>query len=194
MRHHHSRRGPRHRVQPQEDVGFAQRHHPEHPGGTIFRAPIVISNIPRLVPGWTKPIIIGRHAFGDQYRATNFKVDRPGTVTLTFTPRTAASPWCTRWCASRGRRVVMGMCNQEVHHRLRAVVVQLRLQQNYPVYPVDQEHHPQAYDGLFKDEFQRIFDEEYKDEFDKRGLTYEHRLIDDMVVPRLKRGGRLCLA
>ena len=70
-------------------------------GGTIFRAPIVISNVPRLVPGWTKPIIIGRHAFGDQYRATNFKVDRPGTVTLTFTPRTAASRWFTRWCGSR---------------------------------------------------------------------------------------------
>lgn len=81
-------------------MAVAQRHHPNILGGTIFRAPIVISNVPRLVPGWTKPIIIGRHAFGDQYRATNFKVDRPGTVTPTSPRMTAASRWCTRWCTS----------------------------------------------------------------------------------------------
>jgi len=157
-------------------------------GGTIFRAPIVISNIPRLVPGWTKPIIIGRHAFGDQYRATNFKVDRPGTVTLTFTPEDGSEPMVhevVRIPEDGG--VVMGMYNfkKSIQDFARSSF-SYGLQQNYPVYLSTKNTILKAYDGMFKDEFQRIFDEEFKAEFDKRGLTYEHRLIDDMVASCLK--------
>ena len=157
-------------------------------GGTIFRAPIVISNVPRLVPGWTKPIIIGRHAFGDQYRATNFKVDRPGTVTLTFTPEDGSEPMVhevVRIPEDGG--VVMGMYNfkksiQDFAHS----TFSYALEQNYPVYLSTKNTILKAYDGMFKDEFQRIFEESYQAEFDSRGLTYEHRLIDDMVASCLK--------
>jgi len=157
-------------------------------GGTIFRAPIVISNVPRLVPGWTKPIIIGRHAFGDQYRATNFKVDRPGTVTLTFTPEDGSEPMVhevVRIPEDGG--VVMGMYNfkksiQDFAHS----TFSYALQQNYPVYLSTKNTILKAYDGMFKDEFQRIFEKDYKAEFDSRGLSYEHRLIDDMVASCLK--------
>ena len=157
-------------------------------GGTIFRAPIVISNVPRLVPGWTKPIIIGRHAFGDQYRATNFKVDRPGTVTLTFTPEDGSEPMVhevVRIPEDGG--VVMGMYNfrKSIQDFARATF-NYALQQNYPVYLSTKNTILKAYDGMFKDEFQRIFDEEYKEQFDAKGLTYEHRLIDDMVASCLK--------
>ena len=157
-------------------------------GGTIFRAPIVISNIPRLVPGWTKPIIIGRHAFGDQYRATNFKVDRAGTVMLTFTPEDGSEPIVhevVRIPEDGG--VVMGMYNfkKSIQDFARSTF-SYALQQNYPVYLSTKNTILKAYDGMFKDEFQRIFDEDYKEEFDKRGLTYEHRLIDDMVASCLK--------
>ena len=157
-------------------------------GGTIFRAPIVISNVHRLVPGWTKPIIIGRHAFGDQYRATNFKVDRPGTVTLTFTPEDGSEPMVhevVRIPEDGG--VVMGMYNfkksiQDFAHS----TFSYALEQNYPVYLSTKNTILKAYDGMFKDEFQRIFEESYQAEFDSRGLTYEHRLIDDMVASCLK--------
>ena len=157
-------------------------------GGTIFRAPIVISNIPRLVPGWTKPIIIGRHAFGDQYRATNFKVDRAGTVMLTFTPEDGSEPIVhevVRIPEDGG--VVMGMYNfkKSIQDFARSTF-SYALQQNYPVYLSTKNTILKAYDGMFKDEFERIFDEDYKEEFDKRGLTYEHRLIDDMVASCLK--------
>ena len=157
-------------------------------GGTIFRAPIVISNIPRLVPGWTKPIIIGRHAFGDQYRATNFKVDRAGTVMLTFTPEDGSEPIVhevVRIPEDGG--VVMGMYNfkKSIQDFARSTF-SYALQQNYPVYLSTKNTILKAYDGMFKDEFQRIFDEDYKEDFDKRGLTYEHRLIDDMVASCLK--------
>jgi isocitrate dehydrogenase len=157
-------------------------------GGTIFRAPIVISNVPRLVPGWTKPIIIGRHAFGDQYRATNFKVDRPGTVTLTFTPEDGSEPMVhevVRIPEDGG--VVMGMYNfkKSIQDFARSTF-SYALEQNYPVYLSTKNTILKAYDGMFKDEFQRIFEEDYQAEFDSRGLTYEHRLIDDMVASCLK--------
>jgi isocitrate dehydrogenase len=157
-------------------------------GGTIFRAPIVISNVPRLVPGWTTPIIIGRHAFGDQYRATNFKVDRPGTVTLTFTPEDGSEPMVhevVRIPEDGG--VVMGMYNfkKSIQDFARSTF-SYALEQNYPVYLSTKNTILKAYDGMFKDEFQRIFEEDYKAEFDSRGLTYEHRLIDDMVASCLK--------
>ena len=157
-------------------------------GGTIFRAPIVISNVPRLVPGWTKPIIIGRHAFGDQYRAFNTKVDRAGTFTVTFTPDDGSEPIVHDVVEiPEDGGVIMGMYNfkKSIQDFARSSF-NYGLQQNYPVYLSTKNTILKGYDGMFKDEFQRIFDEEYADEFDKRGLSYEHRLIDDMVAACLK--------
>jgi isocitrate dehydrogenase len=157
-------------------------------GGTIFRAPIVIKNVPRLVPGWTKPIIIGRHAFGDQYRADNFKVDRPGTFTVTFTPDDGSEPIVHDVVQiPEGGGVMMGMYNfkKSIQDFARSSF-NYALQQKYPVYLSTKNTILKGYDGMFKDEFQRIFDEEYKEQFDAEGLTYEHRLIDDMVASCLK--------
>jgi isocitrate dehydrogenase len=157
-------------------------------GGTIFREPIIISNVPRLVPGWTKPIVIGRHAFGDQYRATNFKVDRPGTVSLTFTPEDGGEPIVHELVRiPEDGGVVMGMYNfrESIRDFARASFA-YGLQENYPVYLSTKNTILKAYDGMFKDEFQRIYDEEFKDKFEAAGLTYEHRLIDDMVAACLK--------
>ncbi|WP_305092278.1 NADP-dependent isocitrate dehydrogenase [Prescottella sp. R16] len=157
-------------------------------GGTIFRAPILISNVPRLVPGWTKPVIVGRHAFGDQYRATDFKVHQAGTVTLTFTPEDGSEPIqheVVKMPEDGG--VVMGMYNfkKSIQDFARASL-SYGLQQNYPVYLSTKNTILKAYDGMFKDEFQRIYEDEFKAEFDAAGLTYEHRLIDDMVASSLK--------
>jgi isocitrate dehydrogenase len=157
-------------------------------GGTIFRAPIVIKNVPRLVPGWTKPIIIGRHAFGDQYRADNFKVDRPGTFTVTFTPDDGSEPIVHDVVKiPEGGGVVMGMYNfkKSIQDFARSSF-NYGLQQNYPVYLSTKNTILKGYDGMFKDEFERIFNEEYSEQFDAKGLTYEHRLIDDMVASCLK--------
>ncbi|MFG1930395.1 NADP-dependent isocitrate dehydrogenase [Mycobacterium sp. NPDC048908] len=157
-------------------------------GGTIFRAPIVIKNVPRLVPGWTKPIVIGRHAFGDQYRADNFKVDKPGTFTVSFTPDDGSEPIVHDVVhIPEGGGVMMGMYNfrKSIQDFARSSF-NYALQQKYPVYLSTKNTILKGYDGLFKDEFARIFDEEYKDQFDARGLTYEHRLIDDMVASCLK--------
>jgi isocitrate dehydrogenase len=157
-------------------------------GGTIFRAPIVIKNVPRLVPGWTKPIIIGRHAFGDQYRADNFKVDKPGTFTVMFTPDDGSEPIVHDVIEiPEGGGVMMGMYNfkKSIQDFARSTF-NYGLQQKYPVYLSTKNTILKAYDGMFKDEFQRIFDEEYKEQYDAHGLTYEHRLIDDMVASCLK--------
>jgi isocitrate dehydrogenase len=157
-------------------------------GGTIFRAPIVIENVPRLVPGWTKPIIIGRHAFGDQYRAFNTKVGKPGTFTVTFTPDDGSEPMVHDVVhIPEGGGVIMGMYNfkKSIQDFARSSF-KYGLQQNYPVYLSTKNTILKGYDGMFKDEFQRIFDEEFKAEFDALGLTYEHRLIDDMVASCLK--------
>jgi isocitrate dehydrogenase len=157
-------------------------------GGTIFRAPIVIKNVPRLVPGWTKPIIIGRHAFGDQYRADNFKVDRPGTFAVTFTPDDGSGPIVHDVVQiPEGGGVIMGMYNfkKSIQDFARSSF-NYALQQKYPVYLSTKNTILKGYDGMFKDEFQRIFDGEYKERFDAEGLTYEHRLIDDMVASCLK--------
>src|ERR1700752_4044219 len=157
-------------------------------GGTIFRAPIVINNVPRLVPGWTKPIIIGRHAFGDQYRADNFKVDRPGMFTITFTPEDGSEPIVHDVVRiPEGGGVVMGMYNfkKSIQDFARSSF-NYGLQQHYPVYLSTKNTILKGYDGMFKDEFERIFNEEYKEQFDALGLTYEHRLIDDMVASCLK--------
>jgi isocitrate dehydrogenase len=157
-------------------------------GGTIFRAPIVIKNVPRLVPGWTKPIIIGRHAFGDQYRAFNTKVDKPGTFTVTFTPDDGTEPMVHDVVQlPEGGGVIMGMYNfkSSIQDFARSSF-KYGLQQNYPVYLSTKNTILKGYDGMFKDEFQRIFDEEFSEEFESKGLTYEHRLIDDMVASCLK--------
>ncbi|MFF2088831.1 NADP-dependent isocitrate dehydrogenase [Nocardia sp. NPDC058176] len=157
-------------------------------GGTIFRAPIIISNVPRLVPGWTKPIIIGRHAFGDQYRATDFKVYEAGTVTLTFTPEDGSEPIVHEVVKMpEDGGVVMGMYNfkKSIVDFARASF-NYGLQQNYPVYLSTKNTILKAYDGMFKDTFQEVFDAEFKAEFDAAGLTYEHRLIDDMVASSMK--------
>ena len=157
-------------------------------GGTIFRAPIIMSNVPRLVPGWKKPIVIGRHAFGDQYRATDFKVPGAGTVTLTFTPDDGSEPIqheVVRLPEDGG--VVMGMYNftKSIEDFARASF-NYGLSMHYPVYLSTKNTILKAYDGQFKDIFQRIYDEEFKADFEAAGLHYEHRLIDDMVSSSLK--------
>jgi isocitrate dehydrogenase len=157
-------------------------------GGVIFREPIVISNIPRLVPGWTKPIIIGRHAFGDQYRATDVKIPSGGTVTLTFTPDDGSKPMeleVVKMPEDGG--VVMGMYNfnKSIADFARASF-EYGLQRGYPVYLSTKNTILKAYDGQFKDVFAEVFENEYAGRFQAAGITYEHRLIDDMVAASLK--------
>lgn len=157
-------------------------------GGVVFREPIIISNIPRLVPGWNKPIIIGRHAFGDQYRATNFKVPGAGTLTLTFTPSDGSAEIkqaVVTYPEDGG--VAMGMYNfnDSIRDFARAVFA-YGIQRNYPVYLSTKNTILKAYDGQFKDLFQEVFDAEFKDQFDAAALSYEHRLIDDMVASAMK--------
>ena len=157
-------------------------------GGVIFREPIIISNIPRLVPGWTKPIIIGRHAHGDQYKAQNFKVPGKGKVTITYTPADGGEPTELE-VAEFGEDggVAMGMYNfnDSIADFARASF-SYGLMRDYPVYLSTKNTILKAYDGQFKDTFERIFDTEFKAQFDELGLTYEHRLIDDMVASALK--------
>jgi isocitrate dehydrogenase len=157
-------------------------------GGVVFREPIIISNVPRLVPGWTKPIIIGRHAHGDQYKATNFKVPGAGKLTITFQPEDGSEPIehvVTEFPAEGG--VAMGMYNynKSIEDFARASF-SYGLQRGYPVYMSTKNTILKAYDGQFKDIFQRVFEEEFKADFDAKGLTYEHRLIDDMVAAAMK--------
>ena len=157
-------------------------------GGVIFREPIVISNIPRLVPGWTKPIVVGRHAFGDQYRATDFKVPGPGTVTLTFTPEDGSAPMEFEVVKMpEGGGVAMGMYNfnDSIRDFARASM-SYGLQRGYPVYLSTKNTLLKAYDGAFKDIFAEVYQNEFRARFDEAGLTYEHRLIDDMVAAALK--------
>ncbi|ACU95580.1 MAG: NADP-dependent isocitrate dehydrogenase [Saccharomonospora viridis] len=157
-------------------------------GGVVFREPIIISNIPRLVPGWTKPIIIGRHAHGDQYKASDFKVPGPGTVTITYTPDDGSEPIEMEVAKfPEGGGVAMGMYNfrKSIEDFARASF-NYGLDRGYPVYMSTKNTILKAYDGMFKDVFQEIYDNEFKDKFEARGLTYEHRLIDDMVAASLK--------
>jgi isocitrate dehydrogenase len=158
-------------------------------GGVIFREPIIISNIPRLVPGWTKPIIIGRHAHGDQYKATDFKVPGAGTVTMTFTPDDGSGEPMQFEVAHYGADggVAMGMFNYNDSIRdFARASFRYGLTRNYPVYMSTKNTILKAYDGQFKDLFQEVFDAEFADDFKSAGLTYEHRLIDDMVAAALK--------
>jgi isocitrate dehydrogenase len=155
--------------------------------GVVFREPIIIRNVPRLVPNWTKPIVIGRHAHGDQYRATDWKVPGPGTVTLTYVPDDGGKPVEMEIAKFKGPGVTMGMYNfdDSIRNFARASF-NYGLQRKYPVYLSTKNTILKAYDGQFKDLFQEVFDAEFKAEFDKHGLTYEHRLIDDMVACALR--------
>jgi isocitrate dehydrogenase len=156
-------------------------------GGVIFREPIVISNIPRLVPGWTKPIVIGRHAHGDQYRATDVKIPGPGTVTLTYTPSDGGAPMELKVADFPGGGVAMGMYNFDDSIRdFARASLRYGLDRGMPVYLSTKNTILKAYDGRFKDIFAEVFETEFKSDFEAAGLTYEHRLIDDMVAAALK--------
>ncbi|MCU1408380.1 MAG: isocitrate dehydrogenase [Microbacteriaceae bacterium] len=156
-------------------------------GGVVFREPIICKNVPRLVPGWTKPIIIGRHAFGDQYRATDFRFEGEGTLTMTFTPKDGGEPQSFEVFQSPGSGVAMGMYNLDDSIREFArASLNYGLDRNYPVYLSTKNTILKAYDGRFKDLFQEVFDAEFKGKFEEAGLTYEHRLIDDMVASAMK--------
>src|SRR3712207_1876092 len=156
-------------------------------GGVIFREPIVISNIPRLVPGWTKPIIIGRHAFGDQYRAEDTKIPGEGKLRLVFEPSNGGDPIDIDIFDFPGPGIAMGMYNLDESIRdFARASFRYGLDRKVPVYMSTKNTILKVYDGRFKDLFQEIFDDEFKSEFDSAGLTYEHRLIDDMVAAALK--------
>jgi isocitrate dehydrogenase len=161
-------------------------------GGVIFREPIVISNIPRLVPGWTKPIVIGRHAFGDQYRATDTLIpEGGGTLRLSFQPNSSSEGPIELevydFPAEEGGGIAMAMYNRDDSIRdFARASFRYGLDRNYPVYMSTKNTILKTYDGRFKDLFQEVFDNEFKDQFESKGLTYEHRLIDDMVAAALK--------
>ncbi|WP_326551456.1 NADP-dependent isocitrate dehydrogenase [Micromonospora sp. NBC_01813] len=156
-------------------------------GGVVFREPIIMSNVPRLVPGWTKPIIIGRHAHGDQYKASDFVVPGPGTVTITYTPADGSAPVEIEVANFAGGGVAMGMYNfdESIRDFARASL-RYGLDRGYPVYLSTKNTILKAYDGRFKDIFAEVFEAEFAAEFAAAGITYEHRLIDDMVAAALK--------
>ncbi len=156
-------------------------------GGVIFREPIIISNIPRLVPGWTKPIVVGRHAFGDQYKATDFKVPSAGSLTMTFTPTDGSEPMEFNVFDFPGAGVAMGMYNLDESIRdFARASMRYGLNRNYPVYLSTKNTILKAYDGQFKDIFADVYEKEFKGEFEAAGIEYEHRLIDDMVAAAMK--------
>ena len=164
-------------------------------GGTVFRQPIICKNVPRLVPGWTDPIVIGRHAFGDQYRATDMIVDRPGKLTMTFTPEDGSAPITHDIFTFPDAGVAMGMYNLDESIRgFARACMNYGLDLGWPVYLSTKNTIMKVYDGRFKDIFQEVFDSEYKDKFDAAGITYEHRLIDDMVACAMKWNGKFVWA
>jgi isocitrate dehydrogenase len=159
-------------------------------GGVIFREPIVMKNVPRLVPGWTQPIVVGRHAYGDQYKATNFRVPGKGKLTMTFTPSDGGAPTTYDVFDFPGAGVAMGMYNLDESIRdFARASFNYGLNRKWPVYLSTKNTILKAYDGRFKDIFQEVFDAEFKDKFAAFKGTYEHRLIDDMVAASLKWSG-----
>jgi isocitrate dehydrogenase len=156
-------------------------------GGVIFREPIVISNIPRLVPGWTKPIVIGRHAFGDQYRATDLVVPGEGKLMLSFTPKDGSEPIELDVYDFPGGGIAMAMYNLDDSIRdFARASMRYGLERGYPVYLSTKNTILKRYDGRFKDLFAEVYEDEFKADFAAAGITYEHRLIDDMVAACLK--------
>ncbi|KAA0970771.1 NADP-dependent isocitrate dehydrogenase [Aureimonas fodinaquatilis] len=158
-------------------------------GGVIFREPIIMQNVPRLVPGWTQPIVVGRHAFGDQYRATDFKFPGKGTLSIKFVGEDGQTIEHEVYQApSAGVAMAMYNLDDSIRDFARASL-NYGLQRNFPVYLSTKNTILKVYDGRFKDIFQEVYDNEFKAEFEKRKLTYEHRLIDDMVASALKWSG-----
>ena len=156
-------------------------------GGVIFREPIIIKNVPRLIPHWTKPIVIGRHAFGDQYRATDFKVPGPGKLTVTFTPTDGSKPMEFNVFDFQSSGVAMAMYNLDDSIRdFARASFNYGLIRKYPVFLSTKNTILKAYDGRFKDIFAEVFEKEFKSEFAKNNLEYDHRLIDDMVATSLR--------
>ncbi|MEC7495433.1 MAG: NADP-dependent isocitrate dehydrogenase [Pseudomonadota bacterium] len=159
-------------------------------GGTVFRQPIICQNVPRLVPGWTRPIVIGRHAFGDQYRATDFVVPGAGKLTMTFTPADGGEPVTREVFDFPDGGVAMSMYNLDESIRgFARACMNYGLDLGWPVYLSTKNTIMKAYDGRFKDLFEEVFDAEFADKFRDAGITYEHRLIDDMVACALKWDG-----
>ena len=164
-------------------------------GGTVFREPIIMQNVPRLVPGWTAPIVIGRHAFGDQYRATDFKVSGPGKLTVKFEPADGSAPIEHEVFDFPDGGVALAMYNLDESIRgFARACLNYGLNRNWPVYLSTKNTILKAYDGRFKDLFQEVFDAEFKTKFDAAGIEYEHRLIDDMVAAALKWHGEFVWA
>ena len=158
--------------------------------GTVFREPIIIKNIPRLVPGWTSPIIIGRHAFGDQYRATDAVVKEEGTFKMGFYPKNGGKP--TEWevYQFKGPGIIQGMYNtDESIDAFAHASFQYALNRNYPLYLSTKNTILKRYDGRFKDIFEEIYQKTYRKDFEAKKLWYEHRLIDDMVAYAIKSNG-----
>jgi len=159
-------------------------------GGTVFRQPIICKNVPRLVPGWTQPIVIGRHAFGDQYRATDFVVPGKGKLTITFQPEGGGAPITREVFDFPGSGVAMAMYNLDDSIRgFARACLNYGLDLGWPVYLSTKNTILKAYDGRFKDLFEEIFEAEFKDKFKAKGIIYEHRLIDDMVAAAMKWSG-----
>jgi isocitrate dehydrogenase len=156
-------------------------------GGVIFREPIIMRNVPRLVPGWTKPIVVGRHAFGDQYRATDTRIPGPGKLTLCFQPADGSEPMELEVYDFPSSGVALSMYNLDDSIRdFARASLRYGLDRHYPVYLSTKNTILKAYDGRFKDLFAEVFEAEFKADFDAAGITYEHRLIDDMVAASLK--------
>ncbi|GAA4226264.1 isocitrate dehydrogenase [Streptosporangium album] len=156
-------------------------------GGVIFREPIIMSNVPRLVPGWTKPIVVGRHAFGDQYRATDLRIPGEGKLTLTYTPKDGSEPIELDVYDFPSSGVAMAMYNLDDSIRdFARASMRYGLSRGYPVYLSTKNTILKAYDGRFKDIFAEVFEDEFKADFQAAGITYEHRLIDDMVAAAMK--------
>jgi isocitrate dehydrogenase len=158
--------------------------------GVVFREPIVMKNVPRLVPGWTQPVVVGRHAFGDQYRATDFRVPGPGKLTIKFSPEGGGEPIEHEVYTFTSPGIAMGMFNVDKSIRdFARASFNFGYQRKWPVYLSTKNTILKAYDGRFKDIFQEVFDTEFKDKFAEFKGTYEHRLIDDMVAASLKWSG-----
>jgi isocitrate dehydrogenase len=158
--------------------------------GTIFREPIICRNVPRLVPHWDKPVVVARHGFGDQYRAQDFRFSGAGTITISWTPDDGGEPTVREVVKAKGAGVALGMFNLDASiEGFARACFNYALGRNYPVYLSSKNTILKVYDGAFKNTFQRVFDTEFKEPFKAKGLSYEHRLIDDMVAANLKWSG-----